>query len=80
MAGHRYVNIYKTGPPIFYLTGPVLTGTIILARKGEALRGVRRLANPLLGEEVQPMRLTLHIGRFTVTIIVKERKNRHSAK
>ena len=28
---------------------------------------------------VLPMRITLHIGRFTVTIIVKSR-NRHSAK
>ncbi|CUO71694.1 Uncharacterised protein [Flavonifractor plautii] len=28
---------------------------------------------------VRPMRITLHIGRFTVTIIVKSR-NRHSAK
>ena len=26
------------------------------------------------------MRLTIHIGTFTVTIIVKKRKNRHSAK
>jgi len=26
------------------------------------------------------MRITLHIGAFTVTIIVKKRENRHSAK
>ena len=32
-----------------------------------------------LREEVKRMRITLHIGRFTVTIIVKSR-NRHSAK
>ncbi len=30
-------------------------------------------------KEVMRMRITLHIGRFTVTIIVK-RNNRHSAK
>ena len=32
-----------------------------------------------LREGVTRMRITLHIGRFTVTIIVKSR-NRHSAK
>ena len=26
------------------------------------------------------MRITLHIGPYTVTIIVKKRENRHSAK
>ena len=29
---------------------------------------------------VRLMRITLHIGAFTVTIIVKKRENRHSAK
>ena len=38
----------------------------------------RRLAT-ISGEEVEPMRVTLHIGQFTVTVIVK-RNNRHSAK
>ena len=32
-----------------------------------------------LREGVRQMRITLHIGAFTVTIIVK-RRNRHSAK
>ena len=31
-------------------------------------------------KEVKPMRITLHIGPYTVTIIVKRRKNRHSGK
>ena len=31
-------------------------------------------------KEVKLMRITLHIGAFTVTIIVKRRGNRHSAK
>ena len=31
-------------------------------------------------KEVNAMRITLHIGAFTVTIIVKRRGNRHSAK
>ena len=29
---------------------------------------------------VRLMRITLHIGAFTVTIVVKKRENRHSAK
>ena len=29
---------------------------------------------------VELMRLTFHVGIFTVTVIVKKRKNRHSAK
>lgn len=28
----------------------------------------------------ETMRITMHIGSFTVTIIIKKRKNRHSAK
>ena len=28
----------------------------------------------------EPMRITLHIGGYTVTIIVKKRENRHSGK
>ena len=44
----------------------------------EALQSGRRLANiPQKG--VRLMRITLHIGRFTVTIIVKS-NYRHSAK
>ena len=31
-------------------------------------------------KEVHAMRITLHIGAFTVTIIVKRRENRHSGK
>ena len=31
-------------------------------------------------KEVKPMRITLHIGPYTVTIIVKRRENRHSGK
>ena len=33
-----------------------------------------------LRKEVIALRITFHIGNFTVTIIIKERKNRHSAK
>ena len=44
----------------------------------EALHSGRRLANiPRKG--VKLMRITLHIGKYTVTIIVKS-NNRHSAK
>ena len=32
-----------------------------------------------LRKEVIALRITFHIGNFTVTIIIKERKNRHSA-
>jgi len=38
-----------------------------------------RLATPS-GSEVKPMRITLHIGIFTVTIIVKKRKSRPQAR
>ena len=31
-------------------------------------------------EGVKPMRITIHVGIFTVTIIVKKRKNRHPAR
>ncbi len=37
-----------------------------------------RLADPPNRKEVRQMRITLHFGRYTVTIIVK-RNNRHSA-
>lgn len=33
-----------------------------------------------LREGVRHVRLTIHIGKFTVTIIVKKRGNRHSGK
>lgn len=42
------------------------------------LHNGRRL-DYLLRKEVMSMRITLHIGRFTITIIVKD-NNRHSAK
>ncbi len=45
---------------------------------GRRCHNGRRLATPP-GRGVRPMRITLHIWRFTVTIIVKSR-NRHSAK
>ena len=32
-----------------------------------------------LRKEVIALRITFHVGNFTVTIIIKERKNRHSA-
>ena len=31
-------------------------------------------------KEVKLMRITIHIGIFTVTIIIKKRKNRHPAR
>ena len=33
----------------------------------------RQAVSHIPGEGVRPMRITLHIGRFTVTIIVKSR-------
>ena len=48
-----------------------------LRRQGAAQHG-RRLAT--LPERGETMRITMHIGSFTVTIIIKKRKNRHSAK
>ena len=46
--------------------------------KAKALQQ-RQAGSHIPGQGVRPMRITLHIGRFTVTIIVKSR-NRHSAK
>ena len=34
----------------------------------------------MIPERGDTMRITLHIGTYTVTIIVKKRENRHSAK
>ena len=34
----------------------------------------------MIPERGDAMRITLHIGPYTVTIIVKKRENRHSAK
>ena len=45
--------------------------------RGTAIR--RQAVGYNLRKEVKPMRITLHIGVLTVTIIVK-RRNRHSAK
>ena len=33
-----------------------------------------------LRKGVRPMRITLHIGAYTVTIVIKKRENRHSGK
>lgn len=49
-----------------------------LRRQGAAQHGRRLATLPERG--VKPMRITIHVGIFTVTIIVKKRKNRHPAR
>ncbi|MBR1389918.1 MAG: hypothetical protein IJ567_00455 [Lachnospiraceae bacterium] len=62
-----------------YLTGERLIDTLEKSLTGrKALHSGRRLAN-ISRKGVRLMRITLHIGKFTVTIIVKS-NNRHSAK
>ena len=50
-------------------------GTIVLRDAAQTAGG--RPHHPKGGET---MRITLHIGSFTVTIMIKKRENRHSAK
>ena len=47
---------------------------------GLGCRIKRQAGRPHSPEGGEAMRITLHIGAFTVTIIVKKRENRHSAK
>ena len=56
---------------------------MINARKGTGANNKRAGGWLHLRKEVSLMRITFHIGRFTITIVVKERKkqaDRHSAK
>lgn len=50
------------------------------AKAAEALHIRQAVFGLLPPKGGEGMRLTIHIGTFTVTIIVKKRKNRHSAK
>ena len=52
------------------------------ARKGRRVDTNARRLLRILRKEVRTMRITFHIGKYTVTIIVYERKksSRHSAK
>ena len=47
---------------------------------GRALQAYGRRFGYILREEVRLMRITFHVGDFTVTIMIKKRRNRHSAK
>ena len=47
---------------------------------GRALQSYGRRFGYILREEVELMRITFHVGDFTVTIMIKRRRNRHSAK
>ncbi len=47
---------------------------------GRALQSYGRRVGYILREEVELMRITFHVGDFTVTIMIKRRRNRHSAK
>ena len=54
---------------------------MVLPRKRREALHIRQAVFGLLPPKGgKGMRLTIHIGTFTVTIIVKKRKNRHSAK
>ena len=75
----RY-KFLRTG--VFFLHFVEFSATIkkhLVLYRVQALHNGRRLAPPS-GKEVRHMRITIHIGAFTVTIIVKKRGNRHSAK
>ena len=63
------------------LTNSAFYYTIILPLwAGETIRYTVGGSADTSEKEVKPMRITLHIGPYTVTIIVKRRGNRHSAK
>ena len=47
---------------------------------GRALQSYGRRFGYILREEVRPVRITFHVGDFTVTIMIKKRRNRHSGK
>ena len=47
---------------------------------GRALQSYGRRFGYILREEVELMRITFHVGDLTVTIMIKKRRNRHSAK
>ena len=58
-------------------------GTIENARKGVGADTNAQAVGHHLRKEVSLMRITFHIGKYTITIIVKKRKeqaSRHSAK
>ena len=63
------------------LTNSAFYYTIILPLwAGETIRYTVGGSADTSERRCMPMRITLHIGAFTVTIIVKRRGNRHSAK
>ena len=47
---------------------------------GRALQSYGRRFGYILREEVRLVRITFHVGDFTVTIMIKRRRNRHSGK
>ena len=47
---------------------------------GRALQSYGRRFGYILRKEVKLMRITFHVEDFTVTIMIKKRRNRHSAK
>ena len=64
-------------PEVGDLTVYCAYGTLVCARVSY-IAGRFRLYH--LPEGGDSMRITFHIGNYTVTIIIKESKNRHSAK
>ena len=47
---------------------------------GRALQSYGRRFGYILRKEVRLMRITFHVRDYTVTIMIKRRRNRHSAK
>ncbi len=47
---------------------------------GRALQSYGRRFGYILRKEVRLMRITFHVKDYTVTIMIKRRRNRHSAK
>jgi len=65
---------------IRYIELLLLISDRIDVRINKEMSHKRQAVGYTIRKEVRPMRITFHIFEFTITIIVKQRKNRHSAK